>query len=212
MKQQLKAQPGWYTALGDSVHGRHRGDHDRRAPALRHGAPRRAAVPGDQRQRQRHQVEVRQSLWLPREPGRRHPPRHRRDDGRQGRRGRRLRRRRQGLGRLAAQCRCAGRRHRDRPDLRAAGRHGGLRGQDDGGRGAARRHLRHRHRQCRRDHARPHAGDEGPGDRLQHRPFRQRDPGRRRCATTAGTTSSRRSTRSSSPTASGSSSWPRAGW
>ena len=65
-----------------------------------------------------------------------------------------------------------------------------------------RRHLRHRHRQRRRHHPRPHAGDEGPGDRLQHRPLRQRDPGRRRCATTAGTTSSRRSTRSSSPTAS----------
>ena len=44
--------------------------------------------------------------------------------------------------------------------------------------GAARRHLRHRHRQCRRHHPRPHAGDEGPGDRLQHRPLRQRDPGR----------------------------------
>ena len=42
-----------------------------------------------------------------------------------------------------------------------------------------RRHLRHRDRQCRRDHARPHAADEGPRDRLQHRPLRQRDPGRR---------------------------------
>ena len=38
MKRQLKAQPGWYTALGDAVQRRHRGDHDRRAPALRHGA------------------------------------------------------------------------------------------------------------------------------------------------------------------------------
>jgi adenosylhomocysteinase len=43
------------------------------------------SVPGHQRQRQRHQVEVRQQVRLPREPGRRHPPRHRRDDGRQGR-------------------------------------------------------------------------------------------------------------------------------
>ena len=59
-------------------------------------------TPGDQRQRQRHQVEVRQPLWLPREPGGRDPPRHRRDDGRQGRRGRRLRRCRQGLGRQPA--------------------------------------------------------------------------------------------------------------
>ena len=47
----------------------------------------------------RHQVEVRQPLRLPRIAGRRHPPRHRRDDGRQGRGGLRLRRRRQGLGR-----------------------------------------------------------------------------------------------------------------
>ena len=60
-----------------------------------------AAGPRDQRQRQRHQVEVRQSLWLPREPGGRHPPRHRRDDGGQDRGGRRFRRRRQGLRRLA---------------------------------------------------------------------------------------------------------------
>ena len=111
-----------------------------------------------------------------------------------------------------AQCRCPRGRDRDRPDLRAAGGDGGLRGQHHGRDGAAGGHLRHRHRQRRRDHARPHAGDEGPGDRLQHRPLRQRDPGRRAARTSAGTTSSRRSTRSSSPTASGSCSWPRAGW
>ena len=61
-----------------------------------------AAVAGDQRQRQRHQVEVRQPLWLPRIAGRRHPPRHRRDDVGQGGDGRRLWRRRQGLGGIAA--------------------------------------------------------------------------------------------------------------
>ena len=55
-----------------------------------------APVPGDQRQRQRDQVEVRQPLRLPREPGRRDPPRDRRDARRQGRLRRRLRRRRQG--------------------------------------------------------------------------------------------------------------------
>ncbi len=38
-----------------------------------------------------HQIEVRQSLWLPRVAGRRHPPRHRRDDVRQGGDGRWLR-------------------------------------------------------------------------------------------------------------------------
>ena len=43
---------------------------------------------------------------------------------------------------------------------------------DHGGRGAARRHLRHRDRQRRRHHHRPHARDEGPRHRLQHRPLR----------------------------------------
>ena len=66
---------------------RHRGDHHRRAPALRDAEEGHAAVARHQRQRQRHQVQVRQPLRLPREPGRRHPPRHRRDDGRQGRHG-----------------------------------------------------------------------------------------------------------------------------
>ena len=36
-------------------------------------------------------------------------------------------------------------------------------------------HLRHRHRQPRRDHRRAHEPDEAPGDRGQHRPLRQRD-------------------------------------
>ena len=67
---------------------------------------------------------------------------------------------------------------RDRSDLRAAGGDGGLRGHDDGRRRAARRHFRHRHRQCRRHHHRPYARDEGPRHRLQHRPFRFGDPGR----------------------------------
>ena len=43
-----------------------------------------AAVPGDQRQRLGHQVEVRQPLRLPRVAGRRHQARHRRDGRRQG--------------------------------------------------------------------------------------------------------------------------------
>ena len=56
------------------------------------------------------------------------------------------------------------------------------------------------------------ARDEEPGHRLQHRPLRQRD--RRRVAreVPAGRRSSRRSTTSSSRTASGSSCWPRAAW
>ena len=55
-----------------------------------------------------------------------HPPRHRRDDGRQGRHGLRLWRRRQRLGRIAAQRRLPRHGHRSRSDLRAAGRDGRL--------------------------------------------------------------------------------------
>ncbi len=66
--------------------GRHRGDDDRRPPALPAGRDRRPALPGDQRQRLGHQVEVRQPLRLPPLAGRRDQPRHRRDDRRQGRR------------------------------------------------------------------------------------------------------------------------------
>ena len=87
-----------------------------------------AAVPGDQRQRLGHQVEVRQPLRLPPLADRRHQPRHRRDDRRQDRRRLRLRRRRQGLRGVAARPGRARHRHRDRPDLRAAGGDGGLPG------------------------------------------------------------------------------------
>ena len=104
IKAKLASSPGWYSPkIGHRHQGRHRGDHHRRPPPLHHGQGGQAAVPRDQRQRQRHQVEVRQPLRLPRVAGGRHPSRHRRDDGRQGGDDRRLRRRRQGLGRLAAQ-------------------------------------------------------------------------------------------------------------
>ncbi len=39
-----------------------------------------------------------------------------------------------------------------------------------------RRHLLHRDRQRGRDHCRTHEGDEEHGNRVQHRPLRQRDP------------------------------------
>ena len=70
-----------------------------------------------------------------------------------------------------------------------------------------RRHLRHRHRLLRRHPRRAHAGDEGRGHPLQHRPLRQRDPdrlAREAPGDPAKRTSSRRSTTSSSPTASAS--------
>ena len=94
-----------------------------------------AAVPGDQRQRLGHQVQVRQQVRLPPLADRRHQPRHRRADRRQGRRGLRLRRRGQGLRRVAARPGRPGHRHRDRPDLRAAGGHGRLPGGHARGRG-----------------------------------------------------------------------------
>jgi adenosylhomocysteinase len=94
-----------------------------------------------------------------------------------GRRG--LRRRRQGLGREPARAVGAGLDHRDRPHLRAAGRNGRLQGRHDGRGLREGRHLRVRDRQRERDHARAHAAHEAPGDRLQHRSFRQRDRGGR---------------------------------
>ncbi len=163
---------------GQSHQGRDRRDDDRRSPSLSDGEGRPAAVPRYQCQRQRHQIEIRQSLRLPRVAGRRHPPRHRRHDGRQGGDGRGLRRCRQRLGGLAAPGRLPRPGLGDRSDLRAAGRDGRLRGRHHGGRGAARRHLRHRNRQSRRHHHRAHAQDEAPRHRLQHRSLRQRDPGR----------------------------------
>src|SRR5208337_2843189 len=62
-----------------------------------------------------------------------------------------------GLGGVVAQRRLPGDGLGSRPDLRAAGGDGGLRGHDDGGGRPEGRHLRHRHRQCRRHHPRPHA-------------------------------------------------------
>ena len=55
--------------------GRDRGDHDRRPSPLPVRRPGQAAVPGDQRQRLGHQVEVRQPLRLPPLADRRHQPR-----------------------------------------------------------------------------------------------------------------------------------------
>ena len=104
-------------------------------------------------------------------------------------------------------------RDRDRPDLRAAGGDGRLPGRHARGRRRERRHLRDHDRQQGRDHRRAHGGDEAPGDRRQHRPLRQRDRhGRpdRDSPASSGSTSSRRSTSGSSPTATRSSSCPRA--
>ena len=155
--------------------GRHRGDHHRRAPALPDARSGHAAVPGDQRQRLGHEVEVRQPLRLPALADRRHQPRHRRDDRGQGRGRVRLRRRRQGLRAVTARPGCTRRDHRDRPDLRVAGGDGGLPGHDARRRRRHRRHLRHDDRQHERDHRRVDGEDEAQRDRRQHRPLRHRD-------------------------------------
>ena len=165
---------------------------------------RHAAVPGHQRQRLGHQEQVRQHLRLPPLARRRPQSRHRRDARRQGRGGLRLRRSRQGLRAGAARPGLPRHRHGDRPDLRAAGGDGRLRGQHARERRVDRRHLHHRDRQPQHHHRRPHGEDEGQGDRRQHRPLRQRDrhgrpeEGER---ASSGSTSSRSTTSTGSPTA-----------
>ncbi len=183
---------------------RHRGDDHRRAPAVRDDGGGHPAVPGDQRQRLGDEVEVRQPLRLPPLAGGRHQPRHRRDDRRQDGRDLRLRRRRQGLRGIAARPGRARGRHRDRPDLRAAGGDAGLHDPHPRGSGGGGRHLRHLHRQPRHHPRRAHGAHEAPGDRRQHRALRQRDRHRRPgqgAGRRARSTSSRRWTSGSSPTA-----------
>ena len=136
IKKRLKSNPGWYDRNGKAIKGVTEETTTGVHRLYKMAEGRQAPVAGDQRQRLGHQVEVRQSLRLPRIAGRRHPPRHRRDDGRQGRDGRGLRRRRQGLGRLAAQRRLPRDGLRGRSDLRAAGGDGRLRSHDDGRRRA----------------------------------------------------------------------------
>ena len=157
------------------VQGRDRGDHHGRAPSLRDDEGRLAALPGHQRQRLGHQVQVRQQVRLPPLAHRRHQPRHRRPHRRQGRGRLRLRRRGQGLRGVAARPGRPRDRHRDRPDLRAAGRDGRLPGRHPRERARHRRHRDHRDRQQGRRHRRPDVADEAPGDPGQHRPLRQRD-------------------------------------
>jgi hypothetical protein len=67
-------------------------------------------------------------------------------------------------------------RNRDRSHQRAAGRDGGLRGDDARRDAGTRRHLCHLHGQRGHHHRRAHEADEGPGDCVQHRALRQRDP------------------------------------
>ena len=64
IRKRMKASPGWFVRAAPRDPRRLRGDDDRRPPALPADGEGPAAVPGDQRQRQRHQVEVRQQVRL----------------------------------------------------------------------------------------------------------------------------------------------------
>ena len=132
LRASLARDPQRFTRMAEGSHRRHRGDHDGRPPPVRARGIRRPALPGDQRQRLGHEVEVRQHLRHPPLAARRPQPRDRRADRRQGRVRRRLRRRRQGRGRGAARPGRARHRRRGRPDLRAAGRDGRLPGRAPG--------------------------------------------------------------------------------
>jgi len=112
---------------------------------------------------------------LPRVAGRRYQACDRRDDRRQGGGRVRLRRRGQGLRRVDAFVRSARYRDRDRSDLRPAGGDGGLRGEDRRKRPRRRQYFRDLHGQLRHHHAGAYGADARSGDRLQHRPLRQRD-------------------------------------
>ena len=90
LTRSLAEDPARWTTDRQRHQGRVRGDHHRRPPPQRDGADRRAPVPRHQRQRLRHQVQVRQQVRLPALAHRRHQPGHRRAHRRQGGRGVRL--------------------------------------------------------------------------------------------------------------------------
>ena len=126
-------------------------------------------LPGDQRQRLRHQVQVRQRLRLPPLAPRRHHARDRRHALGQEGRHLRLRRRRQGLGRLDG--RAGGGRYATEIDPICAPRRA------DGHQvatmsSACRTATSSSHdRQQGHHHLRPHVEDEEQRDRRQHRHF-----------------------------------------
>ena len=193
IRKRLETSPGWYSKRLAQIQGVTEETTTGVKRLYEFAQERPAALPCDQRQRLGHEIQVRQPVRLPRVAGRRDQARDRRHDRGQGRRRGRLWRRRQGLGGIAACALGAGLDHRDRPDLRAAGRDGRLPGRHDGRGLRQGRHLRDRDRQRERDHPRAHEAHEEPGDRVQHRPLRQRDRDRVAASSTGGRTSSRRS-------------------
>ena len=87
-RRRLARDPKWYSTRLAHIKGVTEETTTGVQAPVPDGQGRTAQVPGHQRQRLGHQVQVRQSLRLPRIAGRRHQARHRRDDRRQGRGGR----------------------------------------------------------------------------------------------------------------------------
>ena len=113
-----------------------------------------ARLPGDRGQRGAHRAPVQRPLRHRPVDARRHPARDQPAAGGQDARRARLRLDRQGRRAARPRRRRAGDRLRGRPDARAGGAHGGLRGDAGADGGRARRRLRHRDRQPRRALAR----------------------------------------------------------
>ena len=80
LRKTLKESPQRWTNVGKNVQGVSEETTTGVHRPLRNAKGRQAVVPGDQCERQRHQEQVRQPIWLPPRPDRRHLPRNRCDD------------------------------------------------------------------------------------------------------------------------------------
>ena len=121
LRRSIADNPARYTRMAPRDHRRHRGDHHRRAPPVRVRNAGTLLFPAINVNDSVTKSKFDNKYGVPPLADRRHQPRHRRHDRRQARGRLRLRRRRQGLRRVAARPGRPRRRHRDRPDLRAAG-------------------------------------------------------------------------------------------
>ena len=111
LKKVAKERPGFWHDVVEGLERRFRRDDHRRASPVSDAGTGQASRSRHQRQRLRHQVQVRQSLRLPRIARRRHQARDRRDGRRQSRLRLRLRRCRQRLRAFAARLWRARHRH-----------------------------------------------------------------------------------------------------
>jgi adenosylhomocysteinase len=177
IKKRMEASPGWFRQARPRIKGVTE-ETTTGVNRLYQMEKRRAALPGHQRERQRHQVEIRQQIWLQRSLV----------DG--IRRGTDV----MMAGKKAVVCGYGDVGKGSAASLQGPARASRSPRSTRSARcrrrwtatksltleeAAPKRHLHHRHRQQGRRHGRPHAGDEGHGDRLQYRPLRQRDSGRR---------------------------------